>query len=359
MRRLWKSKIVIIVTVIALLALSALVGALSRDGAVQTTSADSSGEVTRSSGAAGDTSVQGVDTGTGSVDKSAAQTTELAAAVPDASSPSTHYLVRTGDLSLLVARGTLSSSADHVRSLTITMGGYVMASALGGDGTSGVEPQATALDDTAVSGGVTQAPAETATSSSAATVADVAHYATLTVRVPERSFDTAVKRFSKLGSVQSLSTSSEDVTSEYVDLRARLRHYRAVERRLLSFLAQTNDVSQMLKVQDRIDDVQLTIEQLVAELKSMNEVTTYGTISILLREKGLPQAGSIDPTDTFWGTLAHSFRLVTRGARVTALALTAALPFLIVLVPLAVLVWYVTRRLRRAHRRVAEPTLPT
>ena len=56
----------------------------------------------------------------------------------------------------------------------------------------------------------------------------------LVVRVPEQYFDTAIKRFSRLGEVQSVSTSSEDVTSQYVDLQARLHHYRAVERRLVA-----------------------------------------------------------------------------------------------------------------------------
>ena len=41
----------------------------------------------------------------------------------------------------------------------------------------------------------------------------------------------------------------------------------------------------MLAVQDRLDKVQLTIEQLTAELKSLRETTTYGTITVSLSEK--------------------------------------------------------------------------
>ena len=62
-----------------------------------------------------------------------------------------------------------------------------------------------------------------------------------------------------------MTTSSEDVTSQYVDRQARLRHYRAVERRLVGFLQETTTVNQMLAVQDRIDQVQLTIEELSAQ----------------------------------------------------------------------------------------------
>jgi hypothetical protein len=183
-------------------------------------------------------------------------------------------------------------------------------------------------------------------------------YATLTVRVPERSFDAAVKRFASLGEVQSVSTSSEDVTSQYVDLQARLRHYRAVERRLIDFLAATDNVNQMLAVQDRIDNVQLTIEQLSAQLKSLRETTTYGTLSIYLRERGVPQAGAIDPSDTFTGTLLHSIEVLGHGARVTGLVLTALLPFVVVFGAIGLAVWYALRRVRRGRRQPSLPSLP-
>ena len=57
----------------------------------------------------------------------------------------------------------------------------------------------------------------------------------------------------KLGRVRELSTSTDDVTAQIVDLRARLRHYRAVEERLLSFLDKADTVAAALAVQDRID----------------------------------------------------------------------------------------------------------
>jgi len=180
-------------------------------------------------------------------------------------------------------------------------------------------------------------------------------YASLVVRVPEQLFDTAIKRFSRIGDVQSASTSSEDVTSQYVDLRARLRHYRAVERRLLAFLQQTTTVNQMLAVQDRIDKVQLTIEELTAQLKSLHETTAYGTLSVYITEKDSTPA-AIHASDSFGGTFWNSVRLLGNGARVTALALTALAPFVVVLGGVAAAVWYVVRR--RRNRRQAAPGLP-
>jgi hypothetical protein len=273
---------------------------------------------------------------------------DFAAAIPPASPPSSHYLVRTGDLSLLVARGTLLSTVDRIKSMTTAVNGYVMSSAVGSQGTSTgpVEPMPL---DTAVSsdGGV----------KNSAPDAQSNPYASIVVRVPEQFFDAAIKRFSKLGDVQSVTTSSEDVTSQYVDLQARLAHYRAVERRLVAFLSQTTTVNQMLAVQDRIDKVQLTIEELTAQLKSMQETTTYGTLSVYVSEKDRTPV-AIHASNTFGGTLRNSIELLGRGVRVTALVVTAMLPWLVVFGAIGAVAWYVVRRVRRSRRQEAQPSAP-
>ena len=56
-----------------------------------------------------------------------------AAPPPAAAAPSAHHLMRSGDLSLLLARGTLIRTVDRVTALAIGMGGYVMSSSIGSD----------------------------------------------------------------------------------------------------------------------------------------------------------------------------------------------------------------------------------
>ncbi|MCX6373837.1 MAG: DUF4349 domain-containing protein, partial [Actinobacteria bacterium] len=355
MGRRTRLRIVIPTIAIGLLVVFAVVGALSRGGlprisglpgissqqAAERTSAtpDSAGAPMSSE------AMQGVDGGGDS--KGAGL--DIAAAVPPASALSAHHLLRTGDLSLLVARGTLLSSVDRINAMTVGMGGYVMSSALGSESPGMPGP----VEPLALDAGTVPSAGDQPT-----TTVGTNPYATLTVRVPESSFDAALKRFAALGDVQSVSTSSEDVTSQYVDLQARLRHYRAVERRLVRFLDATDNVNQTLAVQDRIDNVQLTIEQLSAQLKSLRETTTYGTLSVFLREKGTPQAGANDPSDTFTGTLLNSIKVLGHGSRVTGLVLTALLPFVIVFGGIGFVVWFVVRRARRGRRQPAQPSLP-
>ncbi len=279
MTRKVKIMIAVPLAMVAVVALFAVVGLVSLGG----TSADSTGgapgaattSAERAALAGAPEPVMGSDAGTASKSMSggAADGQDFAAAVPPASAPSAHYLLRTGDLSLLVKRGTLLPTVDRIRSMTTAMSGYVMSSAVGSQAGGPVQPMP--LDAPVASDGSIE---KSATSPNDP-------YASLVVRVPEQLFETAIKRFSKLGDVQSVSTSSEDVTSQYVDLQARLRHYRAVERRLVGFLQETTTVNQMLAVQDRIDQVQLTIEELTAQLKSLRETTTYGdAVGLRLRE---------------------------------------------------------------------------
>ena len=54
--------------------------------------------------------------------------------------------------------------------------------------------------------------------------------------------------------------------------------------------------------------------------------------------------------------LMNSLRVLAHGARVVGLAITAALPFAVVLGGLSVAAWYVVRRLRRRHAQ--QPSLP-
>ena len=285
---------------------------------------------------------------TKSVDGGASSGQDFAAAIPPASAPSSHYLVRTGDLSLLVARGTLFATVDRIKSMTTAVNGYVMSSAVGSQDTSTGTSEPMPLDTTVSSDGAMK---------SSVPAAQGNPYASLVVRVPEQFFDAAIKRFSKLGDVQSVTTSSEDVTSQFVDLQARLTHYRAVERRLVAFLSQTTTVSQMLAVQDRIDKVQLTIEELTAQLKSMQETTTYGTLSVYVSEKDHTPV-AIHASSTFGGTLRNSIDLLGRGARVTALVVTAMLPWLVLFGAIGAVAWYVVRRVRRSRRQAAQPSAP-
>jgi hypothetical protein len=311
---------------IALVALFALIGALrggtSSRSAQSHTRATASAQGTAQAGpamlapAGGQTSGSGAQAG---ADTSASTLAYLQA----------HYLVRSGSLSIEVAKGQVAAAAGRVSAITQGLAGYVVSEQYFSSGSS-----PTPLPEPATAG----APL--------IVLPPGGPYAQVTVRVPVDSFETAAAEFGRLGKVDTISTQTEDVTAQYVDLSARLAHYRAVQQRLLTFLARTTSVGQALAVQQRIDATELTVEQLTGELKALRQTVVYGTITVTISERPLTTVAH-GTTGSFPSAFLRSLRLIWSGARATFVALGAALPFVV----LIALLWLAASRFIARRRR--------
>jgi hypothetical protein len=252
-------------------------------------------------------------------------------------------LIRNGDITLIVDKGSLGAVVNRVITLTDGMRGYIVSTYLGT--AAGTPPYPMPVDGksgTASSIAVPDLPAGDP-------------YASITVRVPARSFDAAVARLSSLGKVTQMTTSSEDVTGQVVDLRARLRHYQAVEERLLSFLVKATTVSETLQVQDRIDRTQLTIEELQGELKQVDQQVAYSMISITATEHAV-HAKPAASTNTFTGSFWNSLKVIGHGAKVTFVALGAVLPFAALLAAVCAVILLLGRHWARNRPQPLPPT---
>lgn len=101
---------------------------------------------------------------------------------------------------------------------------------------------------------------------------------TLTLRVPSARFDAALDALAALGSVGSRQVTVDDVTSQVVDLEARLRAQRAAEARYVAFVGQAGSVSEMLEVQSRLDGVRAQIEVMESQARSLRGSVSLSTI---------------------------------------------------------------------------------
>ena len=242
------------------------------------------------------------------------------------------------------SRRRLDQAAAQIVAVARDLGGYVLSSAVG----SGSQALTAGVDDPQ-DGSVEGWPA----GARAPEYGDGEPYAWLTVRIPADRFDDALLRIGRLGRVEKSSTSTQDVTGEMVDLKARLTHYHAVLARLLTFLDKATSVGSALAIQNRIDETQLTVEQLTAQLKQLEESVSYSTLTVSLSEKGaLPVAAH---TGGFRQALQHSGRLLASGTQGIIIAIGAALPFLIPAVVVAVLAALAVRVVRRYRQGTTRP----
>jgi hypothetical protein len=226
-------------------------------------------------------------------------------------------IVKTASLSLDVGRNGFQKAADRATTIAAEQGGYVESStSQGSDIRSG----------------------------------------RLTLRVPVDHFEAALSGVSALGEVKLRSVGGKDVTSRFVDLDARIRNARAQESVLLGILHDATTVTATLQVQRTLSDVQLQIEELVGQERSLRNRADLGTIVLELFERVPPvhhtvaTAGISNPQlSEAWTRAKATFFGLLYGLVVSAG----------VLVPLglvAIAGLFVARRLR--ERRVAPEPRP-
>jgi hypothetical protein len=106
----------------------------------------------------------------------------------------------------------------------------------------------------------------------------------VTLRIPSSNFNDALNRISSLGDVISMTTSSKDVTDQYVDLQARTKNLENVLEQYRNILKNATKTSDILDVQSRIDNIQEQIERLKAQLAQTEKQTSFALITIHLVE---------------------------------------------------------------------------
>jgi hypothetical protein len=161
-------------------------------------------------------------------------------------------IVKTGNLDLQVARGTLRATVNRVTSTAVGLGGYVATSK---SDVGGTDP-----------------------------TADV------TIRVPVDAFETATTRLAAMPGVKVLSDgeSGRDVTGQVSDLHARLTAATTERDSLLVVLSHAQSIGDILAVRDRISAVQTEIDQLQSNINTLDDQASFSSLAVSLAEKPAP-----------------------------------------------------------------------
>ena len=135
------------------------------------------------------------------------------------------------------------------------------------------------------------------------------HHGFVSVRVPAQNLDGAVRRIRDLGiRTEYESSTSQDVTDEYVDITSRLRSLRATEEALLALLAQATDVEDALEVQRELTDLQAEIESLQGRIKFLEQTAAFSLISVDLTLAPTNMPVNAGPDQTFSAGQPARFR---------------------------------------------------
>ncbi|MDQ3423346.1 MAG: DUF4349 domain-containing protein [Actinomycetota bacterium] len=177
---------------------------------------------------------------------------------------------------------------------------------------------------------------------------------TLVLRVPARSFDSAIAELSALGDLESLSRSSEDVSTEVVDVRSPVRSAEATLRRIRILLDRATDLGDVISLESELSQRQADLEALQAQQAYLADQTALSTIQLTLLSPDEP-APNPPHDDGFLSGLAAGWGALITFLTGTATVLGALLPFLVLALLLGVPLWLVVRRWT-ARRPAHEPT---
>jgi hypothetical protein len=241
----------------------------------------------------------------------------------DASAAKGPLIVRTGQLNLEVA--VLDDAIAAAERAVTAAGGYVAASQRQGD------------DENAG--------------------------AMVTYRIPVERWEATLAALRKVGvKILSEQTGSEEVTSQVVDLAARLTNLRATESALQAIMTKATKIPDILEVQSQLTGVRQEIEQLTAQKQSLEERAAMATLTV---GYSLPPAVAVTQVQEGWDPANEVDRAAATLVGLGQGVANAAIWFVIVMLPLALVLgillgaaWLVARRFRPRPAPAAAPVTP-
>jgi hypothetical protein len=101
------------------------------------------------------------------------------------------------------------------------------------------------------------------------------------IRVEAKNFEVLIEKLITLSIYLNYNnTRAEDVTEEYVDLQARLKNKRELEKRYIEFLKEAKKVEDMLSIEREINNIRSEIEAKEGRLKYLMNRAQYSTIEL-------------------------------------------------------------------------------
>jgi len=178
---------------------------------------------------------------------------------------------------------------------------------------------------------------------------DVSNYdgsqsATLTVRVPAAGLDAFLTGLADLGTIEQSSVSASDVTTQVIDLDARISSLQSSIARLQELQSQAANVADLVAVETELANRQAELESLQSQRDYLGEQVAMSTVTITL----LPEVGAVTSTPDFLRGLETGWNALLSTAGVLVTAAGFIIPFGIVIIIIVLVVrWIIRQRTKK------------
>jgi len=174
----------------------------------------------------------------------------------------------------------------------------------------------------------------------------------VTFRVPVDAFEATLRDLKGLGHYRGEHSSSDDVTTQYIDLNGQLAAWRAQEKVYLRLIGQAKSIADVISVQNQLQSVQSNINRLQGQVDFLRDQSSFSTIELDLAEPGA--AGRAVPRTRFakaWFTAVDGLGAMSAAALVVVVWLA---PFGLI----ALIAAWAFHRLRRPAAGVGLASRP-
>jgi hypothetical protein len=181
--------------------------------------------------------------------------------------------------------------------------------------------------------------------------------ATVVLRIPADRYDDALDALRPMATkVVSERSQETDVTSQVVDLNARIANLRSTEAALQKLMDQATKVSDVLDVEHELSAVREQIEQLTAQQQLLQKQAALSTLTVTLET--LPQpvsevANTWDPGAEFQRAVAALVDIAQGLGRLAIWVVVVVLPVALGAGFVFLVAWFLARRLRPRTVRFA------
>ncbi|MEV0533426.1 DUF4349 domain-containing protein [Kitasatospora sp. NPDC050463] len=182
----------------------------------------------------------------------------------------------------------------------------------------------------------------------------------LTVKVPSAAFQQTMDQLAGLGEVLSRRSQADDLTQQVADVSSRVQTQQASVDRVRALMAQAKTLAEITSLEGELSRREADLESLQKQLKELSAKTSLSTITLDVRQRtdtSAPDEPDARRDGGFWASvgsaLGGGWGVLVAIVRGVAVAVAAATPFLLVLVPAALAL-----RLVRRRRRTALPPKP-
>ena len=170
-----------------------------------------------------------------------------------------------------------------------------------------------------------------------------------TCRVPAEHYRAFLSGLQGAGNVYSLNEYTDDITTQYVDVQARLDSLQNQKERLEELAKEAEDIDTLLSIEDKLGEVQYQLESYTAQMRTFDNQVDYSTVVISLREVRKVSEG-VTFGSRIRAAFSGSWENFVDGAQSFVIWLIYALPGLIILAIILCIAIPLIRRYRKRRR---------